>query len=191
MKNNIKSIYKFEFIILLLDLLLLFIPELQNKSLIAIAGFGVLFFISLLVFKKRKDTNLFRASAFRVVFAIIVFYFIIIFLLGLLLGFGKTLFSLKPSSLMQGLIPALVITVLIERLRFILIKNNITDKLAIYLLALLTSIAYVVIKTDIFSLSSSYSIFVFLCELVMTTIASELLVTFMDMNYRIFTYSWI
>lgn len=189
MKNNIKSIYKFEFIILLLDLLLLLIPGLQTKSLIAIAGFGILFFISLLVFKKRKDTNLFRTSASRVVFAIMVFYFIIIFLLGLLLGFGKTLFSLKPSSLMHGLVPAFLITVFIERLRFILIKNNTTDKIAIYLLALLTAIVYVVIRVDIYSLNTSYSIFVFICELVMTTVACELLVTFMTINYRIFTYN--
>ena len=150
---------------------------------------GILFFISLLAYKRRKDTNLFRGSAFRVVVAIMVFYFILIFLLGLLLGFGKTLFSLKPSAWMQGLIPTLVITVLIERLRYIIIKNNIADKLGIYLLTLLTTALYLVIRRNIFALSTSYSIFVFVCELVMTTIASEMLATFMDIDYRIFTYN--
>ena len=189
--NNLKSIYKFEFIILLLILLIFFIQDFLFKSLLSIIGFGILLFIATLIYKKKKDTNFFRASAFRIVFSVMVFYFLIILLSGLLLGFGKTLFSPRPSTWMKGLVPTLIIILIIERLRFILVKNNTTDKLGIIILTIEVMLVYIAINTSIFSLNNGYKIFVFLCTTVMSAVARELLSNYMVMNYRVFTYNLV
>lgn len=189
--NNLKSIYKFEFIILLLILLIFFIQDFLFKSLLSIIGFGILLFIATLIYKKKKDTNFFRGSAFRIVFSVMVFYFLIILLSGLLLGFGKTLFSPRPSTWMKGLVPTLIITLIIERLRFILVKNNTTDKLGIIILTIEVMLVYIAINTSIFSLNNGYKIFVFLCTTVMSAVARELLSNYMVMNYRVFTYNLV
>lgn len=185
--NNLKSIYKFEFIILLLILLIFFIQDFLFKSLLSIIGFGILLFIASIIYKKKKDTNFFRGSAFRIVFSVMVFYLIIILLSGLLLGFSRTMFNPSPRVWMKGLVPILIITLIIERLRFILVKNNTTDKLGIYILTIEVMLFYIAINTSIPSLNNGYKIFVFLSTIVMSSVARELLSNYMVMNYRILT----
>jgi len=183
MEKNLKSIYKFELIILLLITLLFFIQDDIYKYLLSIIGFGILLFVATLVYKKKKDTNFFRGSASRIVFAIIVFYFLIIYLLGLLVGFNKTLFSTSPSRWIQGLIPIAVITIITEKLRFILIKNNIAEKKGIYGITILMMLFNIFLRANVYGLTDPYLIFVLICTIIMPIIAQELLSTHMVLNY--------
>ena len=183
MKKNIKSIYKFEAIILLLDVLLFFIQNNNYKNLITIIGFGILLFVSTLVYKKKRDTNFFRNSALTIVFGVLIFYFVVIFALGLLLGFSKTLFSLKPYNLIHGIIPIFLITVFTEKLKFILIKNNTTEKKAIYAITILMTMFNIFLITNFFTLDNTYKVFVILCTTIIPTIAQEMLSTYMICNY--------
>lgn len=183
MEKNLKSIYKFELIIVLLITLLFFIQDDIYKYLLSIIGFGILLFVATLVYKKKKDTNFFRGSASRIVFAIIVFYFLIIYLLGLLVGFNKTLFSTIPSRWIQGLIPIAVITIITEKLRFILIKNNIAEKKGIYGITILMMLFNIFLRANVYGLTDPYLIFVLICTIIMPIIAQELLSTHMVLNY--------
>lgn len=183
MEKKIKSIYKFELIILLLITLLFFIQDEIYKYLLSILGFGILLFVATLVYKKKKDTNFFRGSASRIVFAVIVFYFLAIYLLGLLLGFNKTLFSTIPSKWFQGLIPIAIITIITEKLRFILIKNNVAEKKGIYGITVLMMLFNILLVTNFVRLTEPYLVFVLICSTVMPTIAQELLSTHMVINY--------
>ena len=183
MKQDIKSIYKFEGVILLLSVLLFFIQNNIIKYLLSIIGLGIVLFIASLVYKKKRDTNFFRGSATRVLIAVIIFYFIIIFLLGLVLGFGKTLFSPNPYRWIEGLIPILIITIISERLRYIIIKNNPTEKKAIYILTGLMAIFNILLISNVFTLRTTYEIFVFVCVTVLPIIAQELLSTYLVCNY--------
>ena len=183
MKQDIKSIYKFEGIILLLNILFLFIQNDIIKYVLSIIGLGILLFISGFVYKKKRDTNFFGGSATRILLAVIIFYFIIIFLLGLILGFGKTLFSLNPDRWIKRVIPTFIVTLVIERLRFILIKNNPTEKKAIYLLTAIIACFNILLISNIFTLNTPYDIFVFSCVTVLPIIAQELLSTYLVFNY--------
>ena len=183
MKKEIKSIYKFEVVILLLSILLFFIQSNNYKNILSIIALGISLFIANLAYKKKKDTNFFRGSATRILLAVIIFYFIIILLLGLILGFGKTLFSLNPRIWLQGLIPTFIITVVIERLRYIIIKNNPTEKKAIYILTGLISLLNILRISNIFTLHSLYDAFVFVSVTVLPVIAQELLSTYLACNY--------
>ena len=184
MEKNLKSIYKFLIIILLLVVLLFFIQNVNYKNLISIIGFGILLFIGRISYKKNKDTNFFRHSAFSVVFAILTFYFIIISLLGLVLGFSRTFFSLNPEKWMKGLIPVFFITLITERLKYILIKNNKTEKIAIYMLTALMAVFNIFLVTNFFTMDmASYKIFVYICTTVIPIIAQEMLTTYIIFNY--------
>lgn len=183
MEKKLKSIYKFELIILLLIALLFFIQKDIYKYLLSIIGFGILLFVATLVYKKKKDTNFFRGSASRIVFAVIVFYFLGIYLLGLLLGFNKTLFSLELRKWIQGLIPIAIITIITEKLRFILIKNNTIEKKGIYGITILMMLFNVLLKANVFGLTDPYLIFILICTIILPIIAQELLSTHMVINY--------
>ena len=183
MKKNIKVIYRFEIVILLLDILLFFIKSINNKHIISIIVLGILLFVSTLVYKKKKDSNIFRGSATRIMIAVIIFYFIISILLGMYIGFSKTLFSPDPRMWVTGLIPILIVTIISENLKYILIKNNLTNKKAIYFLTALLTVLNIVVITNIASLNTLYKLFVFMCVTLMTITAQEMLSTYMICNY--------
>lgn len=183
MKKGIRKIYIIEIIILIITVLLFFIKSVNNKNLLSIISLGIILFVLSIIYKKKKDTNLFRKQAFTMVCSIVLFYFIIIFLLGLILGYNKTLFSLNINTIIHGLLPAFLITVIIERIRFIIIKNNADNKISIYILTLLLIVLSIVISTNNITLNNWYLVFLFICVTLLPTIAKELLSTYMTFNY--------
>ena len=132
MDKTIKKIYIIELLILLLVVLIFIINNEQNKSIFTIISFGIMLFATLVIYGRRKDNNFLKDSAFRLVIAILLAYFIIISMLGLVIGFTKTLFSLNINLWFDGLLPTLAITIVTEYLRYTLIINNNTNKKAIY-----------------------------------------------------------
>ena len=104
-------------------------------------------------------------------------------MLGLVLGFGKTLFSTNPDRWIRKVIPIFVVTLLIERLRYILIKNNQIERKAIYLLTVLTAVFNILLISNLFSLKNLYDVFVFVCVTVLPIIAQELLSTYIVLHY--------
>ncbi len=183
MKKTIKSIYKFEIVILLLDILLFFIKSFNNKHIISIIVLGILLFVATLVYKRKKDSNIFRGSATRIMIAVMIFYFIVSILLGMYIGLSKTLFSLNPRIWITGLIPVLMITIITENLKYILIKNNLTDTKAIISVTALLTVFNIVVITNIASLNTTYKLFIFLCVTLMTVTAQEMLSTYLICNY--------
>ncbi len=191
MKKKIKSIYIIEFIILLLVFALFFIRNLNYQYMLSVIGFLWIFLISKLVYKKKKDTSFFRIQAFRIVVIVLLFFYILVSFMGLILGFSKTNFSLNPTKWMQGLIPVLLITVLMEQTRYILIRNNIGDKKGYYILTVLFILFNVALSENIFTLNNYYRLFVFLCTKFMPITAKELLSNYIVKNYGFlptFTY---
>lgn len=183
MKKKIKSIYIIEFIILLLVITLFFIRNLSYQYILSVIGFLWIFLISRLVYKKKKDTSFFRVQAFRIVVIVLLFFYILVSLMGLILGFGKTNFSLNPSKWIQGLIPVLLITIMMEQTRYILIRNNIGDKKGYYILTILYILFYVALSENVFALKGFYRLFIFLCTKLMPITAKEMLSNYIVKNY--------
>ena len=182
-KKTIKEVYLIELLILFVIGILYFIKVQTTKIFIAILGFVIVLFVTFLNYKKKKDNKFNRDSAFRIVVAVLLFYFIIISMLGLILGFQKTLFSLNVSVWFQGLIPALILTILSEYTRYVLIRNNFTDKVAIANITLLMMLFNIIINANIYNLADNYTIFIFICTIVIPAVAQELLCSYMIYNY--------
>jgi len=151
--------------------------------LVSIIVLGIILIVASREYKKKKDTNLFRGAAFRILTSVLIAFFIVIYLLGLLMGFNKTYFSLNPNSWMQGLIPVFIITVILERLKFILIKNNSEEKKNIYVITVLTILLNVAVFSNIYNIDNNYKLFIFVCVTLLPIIAQELLTSFIIYNY--------
>lgn len=183
MDKTIKKIYIIELLILLLVVLIFIINNEQNKSIFTIISFGIMLFATLVIYGRRKDNNFLKDSAFRLVIAILLAYFIIISMLGLVIGFTKTLFSLNINLWFDGLLPTLAITIVTEYLRYTLIINNYTNKKAIYLITVLMILFNIAINSNIFTLTDAHKIFIFICTVVFPAIAQELLGSYIVYNY--------
>ena len=194
MKKKIKSIYIIELIILLLTVILFFVQNLTYQYILSVIGFLWIFLISRLVYRKKKDTSFYRVQAFRIVVIVLLFFYIIVSLMGLILGFTKTMFSLNPKKWIQGLIPMLLITIMVEQTRFILIKNNTADKKGYIGITILLILFNVALSENIFAINNFYRLFIFTCVTFMPIIAKEMLSSYMVKNYGFlptFTYKII
>lgn len=183
MRRAIKTLYKIEFIMFLCIIVLFILHNDEYKNLFTIISFGILLFASTLLFKKKRDNNFFRDSAFRLVVAILLFYFILIFALGIFLGFSKTQFSLNVKTWFSGLIPTFLVILITEYLRFILVKNNSTNKKGIYSITILMILFNIAFNIGYSSLNSTYTIFICICMIVLPAIAQELLGSYLVLNY--------
>lgn len=84
---------------------------------------------------------------------------------------------------MQGLIPILIITVILERLKFILIKNNSEEKKNIYIITALMIFINIAVFSNIYNIDDTYKLFIFICVTLLPIIAQELLTSFIIYNY--------
>ena len=183
MKKGIKKIYIIEIIMFAIAVVLFFLNSTDNKNLLSIITLGIILLTLRNIYKRKRDTNIYRKQAFTMVFAVLLFFFIIIFLLGLLLGYNTTYFSLNPFTWIHGLIPMLLITIIVEKIRLIVIKNNEENKLSIYLLTAILILFYIVISTNSILINTWYKAFIYICTIFMPIIAEELLSTHMTINY--------
>lgn len=180
--KKIKSIYKIELLILL-SIVILFFIDIKYQTLMSIIIFGIILFGTLLIYDKKKDNNFLKWSATKIVVAVLIFYYIVISILGIYLGFSRTLFSFNISRLFRGAIPVLIITLITEYLRFILIKNNFIEKKSNYIITILMILLNITINSNINILTDGYKIFIYICTIVVPIIAQELLCTYMVSNY--------
>ena len=183
MKRQIKSIYIIEFIILLVSIFLIFIRNTSYKYVLSIIGLLWMFLTARLIYKKKRDTSFYRKQAFRIVISVLLFFYIVISILGLVIGFSKTFFSLNPYNWTQGLIPTLLITIMVEQIRFLLIRNNSGDKKGYYALLVILILFNVALSTNIFSINNFYRLFIFTCVTFMPIVAQEMLSNYMVKNY--------
>ncbi len=76
-----------------------------------------------------------------------------------------------------------ILICLMEVIRFILIKKNITNKLGITILALIIISFEIVINLNVSTLNNTYKIFLFICTIALPIIANNLLCTYITYYY--------
>ncbi len=183
MLKKTKSIYVIELFLTILLVAVAIITNGAKREFYSIVGIAALLFASLLVYGIKKDRNALKVSATRIIISVLLFHFIIVFFLGLSLGFNKTLFTLDVSQWFNGLIPAFFLTVVMEYLRFLLISSNPFDRKGIYYLTLLLILFNICINANYATLIDGYGVFVFICVVVCPAIAQELLSSYITYQF--------
>ncbi len=174
---KLKGVYKYELFIFLVAFILVFLENDIVKYVFSIVSLGLILLVSLIDYGPKKDNNHLRAQATRMVLAVLLFYFIAIFLLGIQLGFQRTFASLDVDRWFLGLIPTALFTVIIEYLRYVICKNNYYDKTSIVIMTLLFCLINILLNTG--TSIGRFDVFKYVCITVLPIIAQEFLATYL------------
>lgn len=182
MKKNLKLIYIIELALLFLVLILcgsMNVMANTYRKYLAITFLFLLIIPCYFIFGLAKDNNYNKYSGVRVVLIHVMIFGIIGYLLGLILGFNNG-YKYSLDSLVNGVIPIILLTVSVETLRFIVLKKAFYNKKVIVLFTLLTSIIYILLYYS--SIDTSFKLFVFICTVVLPFIAYESLCSYLSIN---------
>ena len=182
MKKNIKLIYLVELALFFLTLIicgLINVIAIKYRIFIAITFLLVLLIASYLIFGLKKDNSYNKNSSIRIVVAKLMFFGIIAYLLGIVLGYNKG-YAYSAQSFIYGIVPIVIITIITEMLRFILLKNTFGHKKTIIIFTILIIIFNV--ATKIGTIDSSFKLFMFIVSTVLPIIAIELLCSYLVMK---------
>ena len=182
MKANTKVIYISEAI--LLTYLMLFLRYINRipsylKIVSAIVVLTFMLFILLFFFGYKKRTNYLKANGARIVTASLMTYMLIIYSLGIVLGFNRGYFTNNLIVLLKNILPIVVFNVELEFVRYLIIKNSINNKKIIIIFTILSIILNVLIELNLGVLFTAEDKFIFLSTIIFPTIAKELICTYM------------
>ena len=179
MKKNIKLIYQVELALFFLTLILCGLIKViasKYRVFIAITFLLVLLIVSYLIFGLKKDNNYNKNSSIRIVVAKVMCFGIISYILGIVLGFNRG-YAYSLQSLVYGIIPTILLTIVTEMLRYTLLKNTFGYKKAVIIFTILIILLNIVIKVGV--IDTSYKLFLFMVATVLPIIAIESLCSYL------------
>lgn len=179
MKKNIRLIYQVELALFFLTLILCGLIKViasKYRVFIAITFLLVLLIVSYLIFGLKKDNNYNKNSSIRIVVAKVMCCGIISYILGIVLGFNRG-YAYSLQSVVYGVIPTILLTILTEMLRYTLLKNTFGHKKAVIIFTILIILLNIVIKVGV--IDTSYKLFIFMVATVLPIIAIESLCSYL------------
>ncbi len=182
MKANTKVIYISETILLVYLLLFLrYINRIPSylKIVSAIVVLTFMLFILLFFFGYKKRTNYLKASGARIVTASLMTYMLIIYSLGIILGFNRGYFTNNLIVFFKNILPIIIFNIELELTRYLIIKNSINNKKIIIIFTILSIILNVLIELNLGILITAEDKFIFMSTIIFPVIAKELLCTYM------------
>lgn len=186
MKKNTKIIYFNE---LLLSIYLVIFALLINKisydlkNISAIVVLSLILVILLAFFGIKKDKNYLKGSSARIVTASLMTFMLIIYGLGIILGFARGYLFHTIYSFIKNVTPVLIINVEIELIRYIIAKNSFKNKKTIIIYTIISIILNVLLEINLGALDTSEDKFIFLSTIILPIISEELLCSYM--TYKI------
>lgn len=164
-------------------------------------AFVIIFIIALCLLGKRKDNHFARNMLTRSIIIELICYGLIIYILGLFLGFNRGFSLNSAQSIFLNFLPSLLLTIVIELLRFIIVAPHHKSRQSVVIFTTLSILTYIFIELSATIPRNSEQIFIFSCVTLIPVIAREVLSSFIvyrigllpDLVYRlsIFLYSYI
>lgn len=185
MKKNIKVIYWIEVALLVINLIFyLSIKVIPSKFNYYLVITFLLFMVVPLrmFFGKQKDSSYYTGYTVRTIITVLMVIGIIIYLLGLLLGFTRG-YDYTFNNLFKLVLPIIVLSIIVEYFRFIVVKNSYDNKKTIIIFTVLLALLEVFAITNFKALSNSYKMFIFICVTVLPVFADQLLGAYL--NYKV------
>lgn len=186
MKRNIKTLYLCLLLVtIFISIFAIFINNIslniKNISIISILAIIIIILISTFGFK--KDNGYLKVTTTKTVIAMLMAYMLVIYMLGIIVGFNKGLLIINFKSFLINLLPIILIITGIEIIRYLIFINCYKNKSVIIIFTTLTSILLVLYELNISSLITSEDKFIFLSTIIFPIISQELLCSYM--TYKI------
>ena len=144
---------------------------------------GILLAVAWARFGFRHDNNIMRGEITRSIVIAVISYGIIAYALGIFLGFNYSYASLKIGKIFSGLVPAVLLAVALELLRYIISDSFVCRKRFVVLFTTLSILLYIILAFNLDAVATPERIFIFICTIVFATIARESLCSYL--SYRI------
>lgn len=162
-------------------LILVFIAMFKNYN------YGVLFWIPFALFLLLKygfprDKNYLKYNTIQIVVISILSYFLITYGLGMITGFGRSVFALNIKAILKNISIPFVLIVCQEIVRYIYAKNSVNDKKPYIMLTLIYIFLDVVMEINGYDFYSFEIVFKFICLVVLKSIFNEILYSYITYN---------
>lgn len=162
-------------------LILVFITMFKNYN------YGVLFWIPFTLFLLLKygfprDKNYLKYNTIQIVVISIFSYFLITYGLGMITGFGKSVFVLNIKAILKNISIPFALIVCQEIVRYIYAKNSVNDKKPYIMLTLIYIFLDIVMEINGYDFYSFEIVFKFICLVVLKSIFNEILYSYITYN---------
>ena len=180
MKKNIKFIYWIEVALLVINLIFYgFIKVIPSEyNIYLVITFLLLVVIPLrLFFGKQKDKSYYTGYTNRTVITVLMVVGLIIYSLGILLGFTRG-YAYNIQTL-KSMLSVAALAILTEYFRFIVIKNNYTNFKSTIIFTVLLALLEIFASVNIGAINTNYKIFVYISVMIMPIFAEQFLCSYL------------
>ncbi len=181
MKKNIRAIYLTEIALLILTIVFYVLTKVVSsnlKSYLAIIFLLMILIPNIIYFGFSNNKGYYSGYVIRIVVTVLMSCGIIIYLLGLILGFTVG-YRFSLTTLLSGILPTILIAVFSEELRFNTVKYSYENRFHIIFFTIILSIFQILIETNYGVLKSSYDIFIYICTIVLPIVADNFLCSYL------------
>ncbi len=186
MKQNTKIIYISEAVLAMFVILLaLFINKISydTRNFYVVIVLLLVLVILLAFFGYKKDKNYLKGSSARIIIATLMTFMLVIYGIGIILGFSKGYVYHNIFEFIQNIGPVFIINIEIELARYLVAKGSFKNKLPLIIFTLLSIVINVLFEINLTTLASAEDKFIFLSTIILPIIAEEALCSYM--TYKI------
>lgn len=182
MKKSYKRLALFAFILILLFLLNSFVFKILSQPLLN----GIVIFliiISYFLFGFEKDRHRYTKDIILEIIIILISFFLLYYLLGILVGFAKTANYLTIKSIVKIIIPLIIYIVLKEFLRYQLLTKASENKALITIITIFYIMMDLTIPFSFHSLTLGKEIFLLIAVTFLPIVTENILLSFLSLNF--------
>src|SRR5574344_237250 len=183
MKKNLRVIYLIELFILIFIVIFKIIIVTQMPQYIDISNilfFALLCIYMLITLHMPIDKNYKTFSSIRLIIICLFSALIIVYTLGLIMGFTKTIFTMTFLGIIKNIIPVIILVVLEEIIRFIINKNCFHNYKPIIWITILFILLSIIIEINYYNFYKLEDYFIFACTICLPIIAKQLLYSYIS-----------
>lgn len=149
--------------------------------------YNIFFWIILTIFSYlllgyTKNRSITKKQSIQYIFIYCMIYFILIYFLGIITGFNTLPYSHTVANLFRNIMPAVIIIVSKELVRYMLIFKVRYSKKNIVIIDILFTLIDVITVINMYEFSSGLLVFTFIGEVVITSIYNNILETILSYN---------
>ena len=182
MKTSFKKILLLQITMIFFLVLNFFISNVFTPY-VYVVFLGIMFTTAYLMLGFEKNDNIYRKPLFKNVLIVILSYFLIIYLLGLKIGFVRTIYNgLSNTNITRNIIPFVFIVIFSELLRFIFINKSNKNRLMIIFSCIVFILFNISYYYKIYDFRESNELFQFVGIIVLGNIATNIFLTILCIN---------
>lgn len=185
MKKNIKIVYLIEVLILFFIIIIGLYKKNVDINIVQLYFFGILSLVCLLIFHFPRDKSYYRSGTLRMVIISLLSYLLIIYGLGLLIGFFKTPFAHTPIAIIKNILPVILLILFKEIIRYLICKNSPNNKMPVIIITLFYIILGIIIELSYANISNFEGLFILFTVTILPLSFKEILYSYLTYNVSI------